>query len=1389
MNWIKNLKINKKLIVMILIPMLGLLYFSITAISEKLNNLNAMNELQLVTKFAVDVNEVIHELQKERGIVSGYYGKKTIKIQNEMIEQRKETTRKILLLKTSLKTIETINFGENFSQNLSASMKELDMLEQYRKSIDDNTTDGNEIIAYYKETFYSFFNLMENLKKLSTHSEVTNQLSAYINFSRSKAAVSLERALLNNIFAQNQIDAGDIQKINLLINEQANYFQVYASFATPQALEFYKTTVSGQAINEVNRMKKLAMEAQIGKPLDVNADDWYQRSTQKIDLYKQVEIQYSNDLLTKLEEIKTAAIRSLFFVITINLLVLILSLVVIFIISRMLLRQISVLKQSTELILQGETEVMVEVVTRDEFGELTVAFNQMVASLRDVIAQADRISQGEYELTITPRSNRDRLSIALIQMLTSLKETTAENERQNWLKTQLSRLTSMSQGETNLQKLVTMLISEISRLIEAGQGVFYVKDVEKRGEFILLGSYAYKERKNLSNRFRMGEGLVGQCALEKKSILLTQVPDDYVQISSGLGESKPMTLLVLPILFEDEVVAVIEVATFRTFTDTQHDFLTQLSTTLGVVINSTTSRQRTEELLTESQVLTEELQTQQEELRTSNEELQEQTHMLKRSEEKLKIQSEELQAINEEMEEKTNHLELQKADIEKQNRLIRLSKNELEVKASELELASKYKSEFLANMSHELRTPLNSLLILAKMLAKNEEQNLTEDQIESAQIIYSGGLDLLTLINDILDLSKVEAGKLDIHIEEVKLASIARNLEYQFNSVAQEKGIKFELTIDEGIPESLLTDGLRTEQILKNFLSNAFKFTSEGLITLRFYLPGSEIQFTGGSGLSASNTIAMMVKDTGIGIPEHKQKAIFEAFQQADGSTSRKYGGTGLGLTISRELAKLLGGVIHLSSRQNEGSTFTLFLPINGQETSPMIANHTTSFREVAMAREVITEVMENVSESTLEFEQVEQVETVNELFLIKTFIADDRQELTSQSKVKVILIVEDDKHFAKVLLDLSRKKGFKCIVAGDGFSGLQLAKQYIPSAVLLDLGLPDMNGLKLLDHLKYTSETRHIPVHIISGKDESKASLKKGAVGFLSKPISSDDIEMMFTRIENVLNERIKLVLVVEDDMNNQKAICELLKHKKIDIRSVNTGKEGLELLKAQVFDCVILDLKLPDMTGFEMLQQLRGYEKSKVPPIIINTGKDLTQEEYKELNLFTDSIVIKGVNSPERLLDEVSLFLHSVQKSLPPEQRQMIRMLHDSDETLKGRKVLLVDDDLRNTFALSKVLKQHGMNVVMADNGKLALEKLDSEEGIELVIMDIMMPIMDGYEAMKRIRDNPKFQSLPIIALTAKAMTGDREKCIEGGANDYMTKPVDSDKLLSLIRVWLFK
>lgn len=751
------------------------------------------------------------------------------------------------------------------------------------------------------------------------------------------------------------------------------------------------------------------------------------------------------------------------------------------------------------------------------------------------------------------------------------------------------------------------------------------------------------------------------------------------------------------------------------------------------------------------------------------------TQELERSEEELKMQQEELKASNEEIEASNEEMEEKTKALEEQNIRIRLQSEELtktqkliQEKANELERASRYKSEFLANMSHELRTPLNSLLILARMLAANEEGNLTEEQMEEARVIYNGGLELLNLINDILDLSKVEAGKLTITAENVPIDGIVKRLQQQFLPVAKEKGVEFPVKTAPDLPEQIFSDGQRLEQILKNLLSNAFKFTEKGSVTLEIRRPDETIELQR-QALHPDNSIAFSVIDTGIGIEASKFKDIFEAFQQEDGSIDRHYGGTGLGLTIARKFAHMLGGEIHVKSEKGTGSSFTLLLPL-------------------ALVQSEDTESAPTSSEDAEETSRIE-LKTRNRT-AVEQFIEDDRKIIGE--KDKVLLIIEDDPTFAATLMKMARKRGYKCICAGDGKTGLLFAIEWNITAIILDLKLPDIDGLQVLDQLKHNLRSRHIPVHIISGRDAegNVVPLRKGAIGYLSKPADQEAIEGVFGKIQELLETQVKQVLVIEDDKKNQVVIQSLLKKKDIMLTFAGTGSAGLENIKNSHYDCLILDLRLPDMTGFEWLKNAeKTVGERNLPPIIIYTAQELTEEENRNLRHYAESIIIKGAKSPERLLDEVTLFLHTVESALPNEQKEIIRMQHDPDKVLKGRTLLLVDDDLRNTFALSKLLKKHGMNIIIADNGQMALEKLQQNQSIELVIMDIMMPVMDGYQAMREIRVRKETKDLPIIALTARAMQNEQEKCIAAGANDYLTKPVDIERLLTLLRVWLFK
>ncbi|HEU5279455.1 MAG TPA: HAMP domain-containing protein [Gaiellaceae bacterium] len=1026
---------------------------------------------------------------------------------------------------------------------------------------------------------------------------------------------------------------------------------------------------------------------------------------------------------------------------------------------------------------------------------LTDNVNQLAATLttqlRAISEVSTAVTQGDLTRSIGIQAEGEvaELKDTINQMIENLAETTRKNSEQDWLNSNMARFTGMLQGERDLETVSRLIMSELTPLVGAQHGAFFMMESpEGEGddfELRLIASYGYKQRKNVPTKFKIGEGIVGQSALELKPILITQAPDDYVRITSGLGEAAPVNVIVLPVLFEDQVLAIVELASFQRFAPVQQTFLEQLAETIGVVLNTIQANMRTEELLVQSQGLTqelqsqsEELQAQQEELQQTNKELEEQAASLKASEELLQTQQEELQQTNEELEEKAELLEEQNRRIEIKNREIELARAALEEKAEQLSLSSRYKSEFLANMSHELRTPLNSLLILAKLLAENPDSNLNDKQIEFANTIYAAGSDLLDLINDILDLSKVEAGRMDVNLGEVSLSDLRDFVERSFRPVAEDKELDFEIEVHgANVPPTIETDEQRLQQILKNLLSNAFKFTETGRVKLRVSV-AEDRQFASEALSHADAVIGFSVEDTGVGIPHDKLHLIFEAFQQADGTTSRRYGGTGLGLSISREIARLLGGEIHVESVVSEGSTFTLYLPARFRH-----AAHTPPTGTV-----VETVVIPPESEANGGQPALPESPELDPALLLPSDVRDDRDDI--QQGDRVVLIVEDDAEFARTELEVARERGFKGLVALRGDSGVALAHEFSPDAIILDMQLPVMDGWTVLDHLKHHPATRHIPVHIVSAGDGRHDALKAGAVAFVEKPISKESLDETFGSIRSFIDRGLRRLLVVEDDEDQREAVVELIGGgEDVEVTAVGSGEEALEALELQPFDCMVLDLKLPEMGGFALLEKLNEDPRHSSVPVIVYTGKELTRKEETKLKKFAESIIVKDASSPERLLDETSLFLHRVERKLPKEKRRMLEQLHSAEEVFNQKKILIVDDDVRNVFALTSVLETHGMEVLYAENGKDGIELLRSNPEVDLVLMDIMMPGMDGYETMRAIRAEESFKSLPIISLTAKAMKGDREKSIASGASDYITKPVDTDQLLSLMRVWLYR
>jgi HAMP domain-containing protein/signal transduction histidine kinase/CheY-like chemotaxis protein len=1016
--------------------------------------------------------------------------------------------------------------------------------------------------------------------------------------------------------------------------------------------------------------------------------------------------------------------------------------------------------------------------------DLTDNVNQLAANLttqvRAIAEVATAVTRGDLTRSIALEAQGEMAALkdTINEMIRNLRDTTQKNAEQDWLKTNLAKFSRMLQGQKDLLTVGRLILSELAPVVSAQHGVFYMMDASKADEPMLrlLASYAYKERKNIDNKFRLGEGLVGQCALEKEKILLSHVPGDYVRIASGLGEAPPMNIIVLPIVFEGQVKAVMELASFDRFNPTHETFLDQLSESIGIVLNTIEANMRTEDLLKQSQALARELQAQQEEL----------------------------QQTNAELEDKAKLLADQNVEVERKNKEVEQARQALEEKAKQLALTSKYKSEFLANMSHELRTPLNSLLILSDQLGRNTEGNLTSKQVEFAKTIHGSGSELLTLINDILDLSKIESGTVVVDVGEIPFRDLSDYVDRTFRHVAENKRLDFDVHIANNVPRSMHTDAKRLQQILKNLLSNAFKFTERGSVTLEVAAVDSGWNPENESLSKARSVLAFSVRDTGIGIPLEKQAIIFEAFQQADGSTSRKYGGTGLGLNISREIANMLGGEIRLVSAPGQGSTFTLYLPQaytppktqqrrNTLTVPPMLPAGDSAAPTGTAAAGVIAEGYAALPAAS-DIAPDDTGDSSSPAF------EDDSGRIGPDDKV--LLIVENDTHFVRCLVDEAHEAGLKALVATRGATALHMVRERQPDAITLDINLPDIDGWRILHRLKDDDATRHIPVQVITTDEEAERALRMGAMGALIKPIrTKDTLDQTFKRMIGYTERGTSRVLVVEGDADKRLRLGELVSGEDTVVAQADSAAAALERLANRRasdgdgqpdmagFDLIVTAFDLPDRKGLDLIDEIKEQPHLRNVPLIVYSDRELSKKEEIQLKRLTQTSVVKDVRSPERLVDDAVLFLHRELDSLPEDRRQMLKRLHSTDGVLAGKKVLIVDDDIRNIFAMTSLLEPHQMKIVSAETGRDAIEALQKDAEIDVVLMDIMMPDMDGYDTMRAIRKLAKFRSLPIIALTAKAMKGDREKCIEAGASDYISKPVDTEQLLGMLRVWLYR
>lgn len=993
---------------------------------------------------------------------------------------------------------------------------------------------------------------------------------------------------------------------------------------------------------------------------------------------------------------------------------------------------------------------------RKEYDDFIGMEQQLRVARSDEVSQTTVISISLYLLFILGLSvflayvgRRDliNLSESYKKNFESYIKTAERLERQAWLRNGQTELAEQVLGRLTLNMLGRNILQFCAQYLGSVVGAVYVR--EDHGGLKRVASYGLSnEQESRDQVIHNDEGLVGQAAQQDQLIRLDNVPQDYfLKVSSGLGQGLPHSVLVVPTSDDDRVNGVIELGFLRTLTERDVELFELIADNIGTSIEAARYRQRLQEVLAETQQLNEELQVQQEELKTANEELEEQSQILKESQTNLETQQAELEQTNEE-------LAGQRDAMDRKNKELNEAQIQLEERAQELQRSSKYKSEFLANMSHELRTPLNSSLILAKLLSENSHGNLSGEQVKFAESIYSAGNDLLNLINDILDISKVEAGKLEVLPENTSVARVVEGLRGMFEPLAGDKGLTLKVEVQPGTPPMLYTDSQRLEQILKNLLSNAIKFTEKGQVSLTVaQAPGERIAF--------------IVKDSGIGIAEDQQESIFEAFRQADGTTNRRYGGTGLGLSISRDLATLLGGTISVSSTPGQGSEFTLSMPEQFVEPDePMAPKVAPPARAVSASA-----VSKPVDVAPVQIPR----------------FADDREK--APFSTRCILVVEDEPNFARILFDLAHELGYNCLVAHGADEGFGLAVEFIPDAILLDMRLPDHSGLTVLQRLKASAPTRHIPVHVISVEDRVEAAMHMGAVGYAVKPTTREELKNVFARLEAKLTQKVKRVLLVEDDDLQRDSIARLIGDDDIEITAVGFAQEALDLLRSNIYDCMIIDLKLPDMLGGDLLKRMSTEDICSFPPVIVYTGRNLTRDEEAELRKYSRSIIIKGARSPERLLDEVTLFLHKVESQLSHERQTMLQTARSRDKVFEGRKILLVDDDVRNIFALTSALEHKGAVVVIGRNGREAIERLNEVEDIDLVLMDVMMPEMDGYEATIEIRKNPRWRKLPIIAVTAKAMKDDQERCLQAGTNDYLAKPIDLDRLFSLIRVWLPK
>lgn len=1340
-NQFNLIPLNYKLALLALVPLIVLIFFFYLIEKEKTERITGNDNFITRINLALAADDLVEQIQQERRLSLSNLFKGN---ENGALSVQQ------------LKTDEAIQkFDTYVDSGLNAEYANytfIDELPSWRSKINNKEMS-------YDEVFNSYQKLTERLSGFTTVS------TDYSNLNRELGSrIALREILSNTInylailrlniyftLADDKLDTINVAKFNMSYELLQSYLKELQSLDKQYKENNFEKLKNNHAVNNTLTFIKSIYDTQ-KLPQKFNAEEWWNISATAIDFLKA-------RLSSTIQDISATANasydhelydRSFTRGVLIGAILLVLALV--YLVIKNIANHLYELQEAATKIAMGYTDITLPAFAKDDLGVVARSIRRIDQSNQEIARVANEIGKENYDVQINPKGTHDVLGNALLNMKNALELHSHKDKQQIWIQTGENLINNLLIGRRELQEFSLEILKTLVDYLDAAIGTFYLNGRDKSLE--LISSSGITAISQLPKRINFGETILGKAAIEGKVIVLSNLSDDYLQIGTSLGNAKPSWILIIPLMHENEVEGVIEIASINDLPDATLTLANSISKNIAASIHAVKSRIRLKELLEETQAQTEELQVQQSELENLNVELEAQASKLQASEEELRVQQEELLEANQE-------LEIRSQALEDKNQVILERNLEIQKKAEDLSISTKYKSEFLANMSHELRTPLNSILLLSRLLSENNEGNLLDDQIEYAKVIQTSGNGLLTLIDEILDLSKIEAGKMALTFDRIALDDVSNDIQSLFGPMANEKGLNLIIEKEPDLPIYINTDHLRLQQILRNLVSNALKFTSKGSVTLS--IRKHKIK---------ENFIDFAVRDTGIGIPIDKQQLVFEAFQQADGSTRRKFGGTGLGLSISKELAKLLGGSLYINSEVTKGSEFIVTLP---EEALPE-------------AEESVKESEQAVKEKNFEQPKIKE-KTPFISSVIPNELEDDREKIKEGDRL--LLIIEDDTNFAKALVDFSHKNNYKVITTVRGDEGIKLAEKYLPKAILLDIELPIKNGWQVMEELKDNPVTRHIPVHIMSSHEVKKESITKGAIDFIRKPMAFEEIGAIFKRVEKALSVGPRRVLIIEDNLKHAQALGHYLESFDVKTEISKDIQSAVNKLKSQEADCVILDMGVPDAAAYKALETIKADAGMENLPVIIFTGKDLSPAEEVKIKQYADSIVVKTAHSYERIMDEVGLFLHIVEESKETgSKKERTKLNTNLHEVLRGKTVLIADDDIRNIFSLTKALERYQINVLSADDGKEAYNLLQNNaDKVDVVLMDMMMPEMDGYETTRLIRQDKRFKALPILAVTAKAMMGDREKCIAAGASDYISKPVDIDQLISLLRVWLYQ